>query len=225
MDQFERTKLLIGSENLTKLKNAKVIIFGVGGVGGYVCEMLARAGVGNITIVDFDTVDITNLNRQIIALNSTVGMPKVSAMQNRVLDINSAINLKAINTRVCAENVDELLNDKFDFVVDAIDKVTDKINLIVAAHKLGLNIVSAMGAGNRVQIPQFEVSDLYKTYNDGLAKVLRKKLKDFGILKHTVVFSKNHATPCGDKIGSVSYVPAMCGCVLAGFVVNELLNK
>ena len=217
--------MLIGNNGVSKLKNANIIIFGIGGVGGYTCEMLVRAGVGNLTIVDFDKVDITNINRQIIALNSNVGEFKVNAMQKRILDINSAINLKIVNTRVCAENVKELLAYKYDYVIDAIDSVTDKINLIVTAKELGLNIISAMGAGNRIQIPQFEVCDLYKTYNDGLAKVLRKKLKEKGINKHLVVFSKNQATPCGEQIGSISYYPAMCGCVLAGFVINELLNK
>lgn len=225
MNQNYKTELLIGNNGVNKLKNANIIIFGIGGVGGYTCEMLVRAGVGNLTIVDFDKVDITNINRQIIALNSNVGEYKVSAMQKRILDINSAINLKIVNTRVCAENVKELLNSNYDYVIDAIDSVTDKINLIIAAKELGLNIISAMGAGNRIQIPQFEVCDLYKTYNDGLAKVLRKKLKEKGINKHLVVFSKNQATPCGDQIGSISYYPAMCGCVLAGYVINELLNK
>ncbi len=225
MNQNYKTELLIGNNGVSKLKNANIIIFGIGGVGGYTCEMLVRAGVGNLTIVDFDKVDITNINRQIIALNSNVGEFKVNAMQKRILDINSAINLKIVNTRVCAENVKELLAYKYDYVIDAIDSVTDKINLIVTAKELGLNIISAMGAGNRIQIPQFEVCDLYKTYNDGLAKVLRKKLKEKGINKHLVVFSKNQATPCGEQIGSISYYPAMCGCVLAGFVINELLNK
>ncbi len=225
MNQNYKTELLIGNNGVSKLKNANIIIFGIGGVGGYTCEMLVRAGIGNLTIVDFDKVDITNINRQIIALNSNVGEFKVNAMQKRILDINSAINLKIVNTRVCAENVKELLAYKYDYVIDAIDSVTDKINLIVTAKELGLNIISAMGAGNRIQIPQFEVCDLYKTYNDGLAKVLRKKLKEKGINKHLVVFSKNQATPCGDQIGSISYYPAMCGCVLAGYVINELLNK
>ncbi len=225
MNQNYKTELLIGNNGVSKLKNANIIIFGIGGVGGYTCEMLVRAGIGNLTIVDFDKVDITNINRQIIALNSNVGEFKVNAMQKRILDINSAINLKIVNTRVCAENVKELLAYKYDYVIDAIDSVTDKINLIVTAKELGLNIISAMGAGNRIQIPQFEVCDLYKTYNDGLAKVLRKKLKEKGIDKHLVVFSKNQATPCGEQIGSISYYPAMCGCVLAGFVINELLNK
>ena len=225
MNQNYKTELLIGNNGVSKLKNANIIIFGIGGVGGYTCEMLVRAGIGNLTIVDFDKVDITNINRQIIALNSNVGEFKVNAMQKRILDINSAINLKIVNTRVCAENVKELLNSNYDYVIDAIDSVTDKINLILTAKELGLNIISAMGAGNRIQIPQFEVCDLYKTYNDGLAKVLRKKLKEKGINKHLVVFSKNQATPCGDQIGSISYYPAMCGCVLAGYVINELLNK
>ena len=187
--------------------------------------MLVRAGVGNLTIVDFDVVDVTNINRQIIALNSNVGKFKVDVMEKRLKEINPNLNLHKINNRVTFENVNEILNNNYNYVIDAIDNVTNKIDLIVEAHNKGLNIISAMGAGNRIQIPEFKVSDIYKTYNDGLAKIMRKKLKERGILKHDVVFSSNIATPCGNEIGSISYYPAMCGCVLAGYVINELLKN
>ena len=225
MDQFYKTELLIGNSGVQKLKNSNVIIFGIGGVGGYTCEMLVRAGVGNLTIVDFDVVDLTNINRQIIALNSNVGNFKVDVMEKRLKEINPNLNLHKINDRVTIENVSEILNNNYNYVIDAIDNVTNKIDLIVEAHNKGLNIISAMGAGNRIQIPEFKVSDIYKTYNDGLAKIMRKKLKERGILKHDVVFSSNIATPCGNEIGSISYYPAMCGCVLAGYVINELLKN
>ena len=225
MNQFYKTELLIGESGINKLKNSNVIVFGIGGVGGHVCEMLVRAGVGSITIVDFDVVDITNINRQVIALNSVVGKPKVDVMEQRLLDINPNLNITKINDRVSIDNVNEILSTNYNFVVDAIDSVTNKIDLIVCAHNKGLNIVSAMGAGNRTQIPYFEVSDIYKTYNDGLAKIMRKKLKEKNIENHTVVFSKLTATPVEGQVGSISYYPAMCGCVLAAYVINQLIEQ
>ena len=220
-----RTKLLIGNTACEKLKNANVIVFGVGGVGGYVVECLARAGVGNITIVDFDTVDITNINRQIIALNSTVGKPKVEVMHSRIKDINPNAQVEAINLKYCKDTYDKFDLKKYDFVVDAIDIVTDKIELIVRAHKANVNIVSACGAGNRYDVPNFVVEDIYKTYNDGLAKVLRKKLREMGIDKHTVVYTKSKPTFKSDVVGSISYYPAMCGAVMAGYIVNKLIGE
>ncbi len=225
MNQFYKTELLIGESGINKLKNSNVIVFGIGGVGGHVCEMLVRAGVGSITIVDFDVVDITNINRQVIALNSVVGKPKVDVMEQRLLDINPNLNITKINDRVSIDNVNEILSTNYNFVVDAIDSVTNKIDLIVCAHNKGLNIVSAMGAGNRTQIPYFEVSDIYKTSVCPLAKIMRKKLKEKNIENHTVVFSKLTATPVEGQVGSISYYPAMCGCVLAAYVINQLIEQ
>jgi len=185
---MNRTEILIGKENLNKLKNSNVAIFGVGGVGGYVTEMLVRAGIENITIIDFDNVDKSNLNRQIIALNSTIGQPKVEVMKNRILDINPNCNVNAINCRYTKENSETLLNQNYDYVIDAIDSVNDKINLIVECKKKELPIISAMGAGNRIGIPNFKITDISKTYNDGLAKVVRKKLKTENISKLDVAF-------------------------------------
>lgn len=224
MNQFTKTEQLIGSTSLKKLKMSHVAVFGVGGVGGYVCEMLVRAGVGEITIIDADKVDITNINRQIIALSSTVGQFKVEVLKQRLLDINPTLKINAVVNRVSAENVQEMLNNNFDYVVDAIDNVTDKISLITTALNLNLPIVSAMGAGNRTDIPQFEVADIFATYNDGLAKIMRKKLKEHGVVKHNVVFTKNAPQKNQESVGSISYYPSMCGCVLAAFVINELLK-
>lgn len=220
----ERTEILIGKENVEKLKNSHVAVFGLGGVGGYVVEMLARAGVGELTIVDFDTVAKSNLNRQIIALNSTLGKYKADVVEQRLKDINPDIIIHKLCKKYTAENADEFFKNKYDFVVDAIDMVTSKIHLITYCHKNDINIVSAMGAGNRSAIPQFDVADIYNTYNDGLAKILRKKLRENEIKHHTVVFTKNIAMPNGDTIGSISYYPAMCGCVLAGYVINQLIK-
>ena len=224
MSFAERTELLIGNDGLMKLNNSHVAVFGVGGVGGYVCEMLVRAGVGEITIIDFDVVSKSNINRQIIALNSTVGKLKVDVLKERLLDINPNLKIKTVPLKFSEENKEEIFSDKFDYVVDAIDIVTNKITLIETCHNKNIKIVSAMGAGNRCDIPSFEVADIYKTYNDGLAKIMRKKLRELNIEKHNVVFTKNPATPNGDVVGSISYYPSMCGCVLAGFVINELIK-
>lgn len=219
-----RTELLIGKDKLAKVKDANIIIFGVGGVGGYVCEMLVRAGVQNLTIVDFDVVDKTNLNRQIIALNSTIGKSKVEVMKTRLLDINPRANIVTINKMYTEENSNEFFAEHYDYVIDAIDIVKHKIHLIKTAKDKNLNIVSAMGAGNRYQIPKFEVEDLFKTHNDGLAKVLRKQLKNIGINELKVVYTNQDTFTNGGQVGSISYFPAMCGCVISAYVINEIIK-
>lgn len=224
MSFTDRTELLIGSNGLEKLNKSHVAVFGVGGVGGYVCEMLARAGVGKLTIIDFDVVSESNINRQIIALNSTIGKLKVDVLRDRLLDINPNLIVNALPLKFEEGNKDQIFSEKFDYVVDAIDMVPNKITLIETCYKLGIKIISAMGAGNRCDIPYFEIADIYKTYNDGLAKVMRKKLRELDIKHHNVVFSKNLATPNGNVVGSISYYPSMCGCVLSGYVINELIK-
>ena len=222
---LQRTELLIGKDNLNKIINSNVIVFGVGGVGGYVCEMLVRAGVNNLTIVDFDVVDKSNLNRQIIALNSTIGKSKVQVMRSRLLDINPNANITAINEQYTAENSEQFFKEKYDFVVDAIDMLDSKVHLIKTSQQKGLNIISAMGAGNRFQVPNFVVEDVFKTHNDGLAKVLRKRLKTEGITSLKVVYTNQDAYSTGGKVGSISYFPAMCGCVISAYVINELIGN
>ena len=223
MDFLKRTELLIGNDGLKKLNKANIILFGCGGVGGYVAEMLVRSGIGEITIVDFDKVDVTNINRQIIALNSTKGKNKVDVLKERLLDINPNCKVTAVCDRY--KKGCNILNNSYSYVIDAIDSVTDKINLICESHSLNLNIVSAMGAGNRCDIPEFVVEDIFKTYNDGLAKIVRKKLRENNIKKHTVVFTKSLPIQNSENIiGSISYYPAMCGCVISSFVINELLK-
>ena len=223
MEFLNRTELLVGSDSLKKINKANIILLGCGGVGGYVAEMLVRSGVVNLTIVDFDKVDVTNINRQIIALSTNVGQNKVDVLKERLMEINPSANIIAINERYTENST--ILNEKFDYVIDAIDSVKDKVDLIVKSHRLGLKIVSAMGAGNRTDIPTFKVADIYKTYNDGLAKVMRKKLKENGILKHTVVFTDSLPLESdGKTVGSVAYYPAMCGCVISAFVINELIK-
>ncbi|MGN0960837.1 MAG: ThiF family adenylyltransferase [Christensenellales bacterium] len=221
---FRRTEILLG-DKLNKLKNSKVIVFGVGGVGGYATEMLVRAGVGNITIVDFDVVDISNKNRQIIALNSTIGRLKVEVMKERIVDINPDCNIIAYNKKLLKDSIEEFELEKYDYILDCIDMVTSKLALIEYAKKHNIPIISAMGAGNRVGMPSIKVVDIYDTYNDGLAKILRKKLREKGITNHKVIFAENIATPNGDTIGSISYFPAMCGCAMSAYVIDELIKE
>lgn len=224
--QNQRTKILIGEEGEKMLASKSVLIVGVGGVGGYVCEMLVRAGVGNICVVDFDKIDTTNINRQIIALHSTVGQAKVEAIKKRMLDINPKLNIKAQCQKLSSENINEVLSDKFDYVVDAIDDVENKILLIKSCQEKNLPLVCALGSGNRLEIPKFEVTDISKTENDGLAKKIRIGLRHEGIYHQTVVYSKQDRVKTDTTtIGSISYFPAMCGCVLAGFVINSLLEE
>lgn len=224
--QNQRTEILIGENGVKTLSQKSVLIVGVGGVGGYVCEMLARCGVGRLTLVDFDKVDITNINRQIVALHSTVGQNKVEAIKTRIHDINPNIEITAICQKISSENIEKILSKKFDFVVDAIDDVENKILLIKTCQDKGLRLVCALGSGNRFTIPKFEVVDISKTENDGLAKKIRLGLRRLGINHQTVVYSKQDRVKTDTTtIGSISYFPAMCGCVIAGFVINSLLEE
>lgn len=225
MENFKRTEILIGKENMDVLSNAHILVVGVGGVGGYVVEMLARCGVGELTIVDFDVVSTSNINRQIIALSSTVGAPKVDVLKKRILEINPLCKVNSIFEKFTAENSDKILNDKIDFVVDAIDNLENKVLLAVEAEKRNLNIISAMGAGNRIGIPNFQICDVFKTYNDGLARKFRKMLKDNGVKKLKVAFSNETTIKTSERVvGSISYFPAMCGATIAGYVINCLIN-
>lgn len=220
----DRTMALVGEDGLNKLKNSKVCVVGIGGVGGYVCLMLVRAGIENITIVDFDTVDQTNINRQVVANVETVGKLKTEVMKEMILKINPNCKVDIYSERFCAEMAERLFSTQFDYVVDAIDSVQDKVDLICCCKQKNLNIVSAMGAGNRVAIPEFKVVDIYKTSYDGLAKVVRKKLKEKGVESLDVVSTQEQAIKIDNFVGSISYYPAMCGCVLSAFVVNKLLK-
>ena len=220
---FSRLELLVG-EKLNNLKKSNVIIFGVGGVGGYVAEMLVRSGIGKITIVDYDVVDVTNKNRQIIALDSTIGKLKIDVLKERLLDINNECNITAINEKLTSENITDFNLCEFDYVIDAIDMVASKIALIEYCYNNNVKIISSMGAGNRLGIPEFVVDDIYNTFNDGLAKVLRQRLRKLGVKSHKVVFCKNNSTYSGETIGSIAYFPAVAGCILSAYVIEELLR-
>lgn len=228
-----RTGLIIGDEGIEKLRNSNVIIFGVGGVGSFAAEAIARAGVGNMTIVDFDNVDITNINRQLPALHSTVGKYKVEVMKERILDINPDINIKAIRDVYNKDTSDKILTESYDYVVDAIDMVTSKIHLIETCKSKGLEIISSMGMGNKLDPTKIVVTDIHKTSMCPLAKVMRKELKDRKIKKLKVVYSTEQPQKLRKKImngkkvtpGSTSFVPSVGGLMIASVVINDLLNK
>ena len=219
-----RTQLLVGEDGIQKLASKHLTIVGCGGVGGYTAVMLARAGIENMTIIDFDEVSSSNVNRQIVAYEDTVGMKKVDVLSQMMQKINKNIKINVIYDKLTPENVNLLIKET-DLVVDAIDSISDKLALIVFCKSHNINIISAMGAGNRSDIPVFEVTDVYKTFNDGLAKVMRKKLKEAGVEKLDVVCTKTKAEIASRPVGSISYYPAMCGCTLSAWVVNQILKE
>lgn len=224
-ERFSRTIKLIGEQRYEKLRNASVLVVGVGGVGGYAVEMLARCGVGRLTLVDGDRVDITNINRQIIALSDTVGSYKTDAFAKRLVLINPDIELKLYNIRYNEDTSQEILRDSYDYIVDAIDSLKDKIHLIQSAKELNVPIVSAMGAGNRAEFGDFEIVDIYNTSGDRLAKKLRKELKNRGVKSLDCVFTDIIPQKSEDNIvGSIAYMPAMAGIKLASYVIDRLLS-
>ncbi len=232
--RFSRTEMIIGSEGLLKLKNSKVAVFGLGGVGSYTVEALARAGVGSLVLVDFDDVDITNINRQLHALENTVGQAKVDLMLERVKLINPEIRVRAVKAFYSAENATELLTSDLDYVVDAIDSVSSKLDLIKRCVQNDIPIVSCMGAGNKLDPTKFQVADISATCVCPLAKVMRRELKKAGITQGVkVVYSTEPAVkPYATKQtgrrqppGSISFVPGTAGLILASVVVRDLLYK
>lgn len=226
MDElYERTAMLFGEENIEKLKNSYVAVFGVGGVGSYVCEALARCGINQMDIVDSDTVSATNLNRQLVALNSTIGKYKVDVMKERMLDINPNIKVNALKTFFLPSNSNEFEFSKYDYVVDAIDTVSAKTELIVCCKSSNTPIISCMGAGNKVNPEMFEVSDIFKTSVCPLAKVMRTELKKRNIRELKVVYSKEPPIKSRDGKrypGSNSFTPCVAGMIIAGEVIKDL---
>ena len=220
---FERTELLIGEDNVKRLGGKHVAVFGVGGVGGYVCEALARSGVGRLTIVDRDVVSKSNINRQIIALNSTVGMPKVNVMKNRIMDINPDAIVDAREVFFLPDTAEQFDFGTYDYVVDCVDTVTAKIAIIEAAKKAGVPVISCMGAGNKLDPAGFKVADIAKSSVCPLAKVMRHELKKRNISDVKCVFSTEESRLHGETtIGSIAYVPSVAGLILAGEVIKDL---
>jgi len=231
--EFSRTELLIGREALERLKKCKVAVFGIGGVGSFAAEALARAGIGKLVLVDKDVVEITNLNRQLIATRKTLGMPKVEIMRQRILDINPDAEVIARRAFYLPETADELIQDDYDYIVDAVDTVTAKIDLVVQAKRRGIPIISSMGAGNKMDPARFRVADIYSTSVDPLAKVMRKELRSRGIDSLKVVYSdeppitpmKSEEKSAKRQVpGSISFVPPVAGMIIAGEVVKDLIG-
>jgi len=223
---FSRTELLIGEKSIKKLNNSKVEIVGIGGVGSFVAEALARAGVGTLILVDFDIICPSNLNRQIHALNSTIGLPKVEVMKNRILDINPDAKVISIREFYSAETSAKILARDIDYVVDAIDKLTSKIDLIIRCKKGNLPIISAMGAGNKLDPTKFKVADISETSVCPMARRIRKELRKNGIENGVkVVFSTETPLIKNRPPGSISFVPSVMGLIIAGEVVNYLIKN
>lgn len=250
LTQFSRTELLFGKEAMDKLAGSKVAVFGIGGVGGYVCEALVRSGVGAFDLIDDDKVCLTNLNRQIIATRSTVGKYKTDAMRDRMIDINPNVEVEVHKCFFLPENADDFPWDSYDYVVDAVDTVTAKIALVMKCKEKNIPIISSMGAGNKLDGSQFKVADIYKTKVCPLAKVMRRELKKRGVKKLKVVYSEEIPTrpiedmaiscrnncicPPGaehkcterrDIPGSVAFVPSVAGLIIAGEVAKDLIRR
>lgn len=230
-NQFSRTELIFGEESMKRLAAARVAVFGVGGVGGFAVEALARSGIGALDIIDNDTVALTNLNRQIIALHSTVGEYKVDVAAKRILDINPDIKLKVYRTFFTPETADEFDFSEYDYVIDAIDTVTGKIELVMKAQASGTKIICSMGAGNKLDPTAFEVTDIYKTSVCPLARVMRCELKKRGVKHLKCVYSKEQPiTPLPtDEVsgkrqtpGSCAFVPSAAGLIIAGEVIKDI---
>lgn len=223
-DQFSRTQLLYGAEAMERLASSHVAVFGIGGVGGYVVEALARSGIGALDLIDNDKVCLTNINRQIIATRSTMGKYKVDAAEERILDINPDCRVKTFKTFFLPETQDEFDFRQYDYVVDAIDTVTGKLAIIERAKKAGTAVISSMGAGNKVNPALFEVADIYETSVCPLARVMRHECKKRGIDSLKVVYSREKplSTEQRDIPGSTAFVPSVAGLIIAGEVVNDL---
>ena len=250
LNQFSRTELLLGKAAMEHLAECRVAVFGIGGVGGYVCEALARSGVGKFDLIDDDKVCLTNINRQIIATRKTVGKYKTDVMEERILDINPKAEVKTYKCFFLPENASDFPFDKYDYVIDAIDTVTAKIELVMQCQKIGVPIMSSMGAGNKLDPTKFRVADIYKTSMDPLAKVMRRELKKRGVKKLKVVFSEEepirpiedmaisfrtncicppgaerHCTDRRDIPGSTAFVPSVAGLIIAGEVIKDLTSE
>ena len=229
LNQFSRTELLIGKEGIEKLQKAKVAVFGIGGVGSFVVEGLARAGIGHLVIVDYDKYDITNINRQLGALHSTIGKYKVDVMKERILDINHDAKVDAYKPDEIEGGETNIVNSELSYVVDAIDTMSNKLKLIEKAKTENVRIITSAGAGNKLDPTKFEVADIYKTSVCPVCRILRKKLKEMNIKDLKVVYSKEIPQKInkeGDKtLGSISFVPSVAGLIIAGEVIKDIINN
>ena len=231
-EENSRTAYVLGDDAIEKLAGARVAVFGVGGVGGFVCESLARSGIGSIDLFDKDSVSLSNINRQIIALHSTVGRPKVEVMKERILDINPDCQVNTYEVFYLPENADDFDLSCYDYIVDAIDTVSAKLEIISRAKALGIKVISAMGAGNKTDPTSFKVADIYKTEGCPLARVMRRELKKRGIGKLKVVYSPEEPikspyfdSESGKNLpGSLSFVPSVMGLIISGEVIKDIIK-
>ena len=235
INEFSRTQLLFGADGMEKLKQSRVAVFGIGGVGGYAVEALARAGVGALDLIDSDVISVTNINRQIIALHSTVGQPKVEVMAARIKAINPDCEVRTYQCFYGPDTAETFDFTQYDYIIDAIDTVTGKLALVTQAQKAGTPIISSMGTGNKLDPTAFIVTDIYKTSFCPLARIMRKELRKRGVDRLKVVYSEEEAlTPEGETEelpqgrrsipGSVSFVPSAAGLILAGEVIRDLVK-
>ena len=224
-NRFSRSQRILGEDNMSIIKNASVIVFGLGGVGGAAAEALVRAGVGKIGIVDKDIVDITNLNRQLIATDETVGMKKTDATEKRLLSINPEVEIVKYDLFYLPENADKVNLSEYDFILDCIDNVTAKLELIERAYKTGVPIVSSMGTGNKLHPEMLEIADINKTSVCPLARVIRRELKKRGIGKLAVVYSKEEPIKTDSSLpGSTSFTPPVAGYLMCSYVINTIID-
>ncbi len=227
MHKFSRLEKIIGNDNINLLNDKCVLILGVGGVGGYVAESLARSNIGTLILVDYDIVDLTNINRQIIALESTIGKKKVDVLEERIKDINSGCKIIKIDKFIDSNNLEELFNYKIDYLVDACDTVTTKKEIIRKCLDKNINFISSMGTGNKLDPSKLEIIDIRKTVNDPLARIIRKFIKDEKINRKVMVLSsKELPVKTGDRTpGSSAFVPASAGLLIGSYIVREFLKK
>lgn len=232
-NQFYRTELLLGKEGMERLANSTVAVFGVGGVGSYAAEAMVRSGLGKIILIDYDIIDITNINRQIHANTKTVGEPKVEVMKERLLDINPNLQIEIFNEKYNEDTKNHLLSRDYDYVIDAIDMVTSKINLITTCQLMGIPIISSMGAGNKLSPAMLQVGDIYDTRICPLAKVMRRELRKRNVKGLKVIWSEE--TPMNVNLetsslrkavpGSIAFVPPVAGLIMASEVIKDLVGK
>ncbi|WP_294463878.1 tRNA threonylcarbamoyladenosine dehydratase [uncultured Anaerofustis sp.] len=222
--RFYKNELLIGKDNVERLKNKKVLIIGCGGVGGFAAEAIARSGIFNITITDNDIIDITNLNRQIISLSSNIGKYKVDVLYDRIKDINPSCNVIKIKEFINSENLKDIITKDFDYVIDAIDSMTSKIDLIEYCYNNDIKIISSMGMGNKLSPENIIIDDIYKTKYCPMAKIIRKELRKRDIKHLTVCYSKNEVNKRYKEPSSMIFAPSVCGINMAYKVINDLIE-
>lgn len=226
MEFLSRTKRMISDKDIKGINSKSVLVFGLGGVGGSLVESLVRAGIGKVGIVDGDEYEITNINRQVFATRKTLGMRKVDACEERLLDINRDLTIEKYDLFINEKNINEIDFDNYDYIVDAIDTISSKLLIIKEAYQKDIKIISAMGAGNRLDPTKFRIMDIEKTKNDPVARIMRKKLKEMNIKKLKVVCSEELPIKTSDRTpGSISFVPPVCGMVLASYVITDILKS